>query len=193
MTYCVAMSLDAGMIFASDSRTNAGVDQVGKFSKMRIFARNGDRVIVTLSSGNLSITQNALNILDQRARAGDAQLNLWNAMSMFDVARLLGAGDHDARAGRRRSGERVEQRLGDAGRGVTDEVVAWFAARKWLGQIGFYVLFALVVTQSVQLVGVYLVFSSLIIPALGTRAHLPVSPQYIEDRLQHAFWRHVSG
>ena len=90
MTYCVAMSLDAGMIFASDSRTNAGVDQVGRFSKMRVFSREGDRVIVTLSSGNLSITQNALNILDQRARAGDSQLNVWNATSLFDVARLVG-------------------------------------------------------------------------------------------------------
>jgi putative proteasome-type protease len=90
MTYCVAMSLDAGMIFASDSRTNAGVDQVGKFSKMRVFARDGDRVLVTLSSGNLSITQNALNVLDQRARTGDAQLNLWNATSLFDIARLVG-------------------------------------------------------------------------------------------------------
>ena len=90
MTYCVAMSLDAGMIFASDSRTNAGVDQVGKFSKMRVFSRDGDRVIVTLSSGNLSITQNALNILEQRARSGDAQLNLWNALSLFDIARLVG-------------------------------------------------------------------------------------------------------
>ena len=90
MTYCVAMSLDAGMIFASDSRTNAGVDQIGKFSKMRIFSRDADRVIVTLSSGNLSITQNALNILEQRARTGDSQLHLWNAMSMFDIARLVG-------------------------------------------------------------------------------------------------------
>jgi putative proteasome-type protease len=57
---------------------------------MRVFARDGDRVIVTLSSGNLSITQNALNILDQRARTGEAQLNLWNAASMFDIARLVG-------------------------------------------------------------------------------------------------------
>jgi putative proteasome-type protease len=84
------MSLDAGMIFASDSRTNAGVDQIARFSKMRIFARDGHRVIVTLSSGNLSITQNALNTLDQRARSGDAQMHLWNASSMFDVARLIG-------------------------------------------------------------------------------------------------------
>ena len=90
MTYCVAMSLDAGMIFASDSRTNAGVDQDGKFSKMRVFAREGDRIIVTLSSGNLSMTQSALNILEQRARSGDNQQQLWNATSMFDVARLVG-------------------------------------------------------------------------------------------------------
>jgi putative proteasome-type protease len=90
MTYCVAMSLHAGMIFASDSRTNAGVDQISRFSKMRTFVKDGDRVIVTLSSGNLSITQNALNILDQRARSGDNQLNLWNATSMFDIARLIG-------------------------------------------------------------------------------------------------------
>jgi putative proteasome-type protease len=90
MTYCVAMSLQAGMIFASDSRTNAGVDQIARFSKMRSFVKDGDRVIVTLSSGNLSITQNALNILEQRARAGDNQLNLWNATSMFDIARLIG-------------------------------------------------------------------------------------------------------
>jgi len=90
MTYCVAMSLDAGMIFASDSRTNAGVDQIAKFSKMRVFACDDDRVIVTLSSGNLSISQNAVNILEQRARASESDLSLWNAPSMFDVARLLG-------------------------------------------------------------------------------------------------------
>ena len=90
MTYCVAMSLDAGMIFASDSRTNAGVDQISRFSKMRTFVRGGERVIVMLSSGNLSITQNAINILEQRGRAADGELTLWNASSMFDVARLLG-------------------------------------------------------------------------------------------------------
>jgi putative proteasome-type protease len=90
MTYCVAMSLEAGMIFAADSRTNAGVDQIGRFSKLRVFAREGDRVVVTLSSGNLSMTQNALNILEQRSRSGDTHMQLWNAPSMFDIARLVG-------------------------------------------------------------------------------------------------------
>ena len=90
MTYCVAMSLDSGMIFASDSRTNAGVDQIARFSKMRVFNRDGDRLIVMMSSGNLSLTQNAINILEQRARHPGDEPNLWNATSMFDVARLLG-------------------------------------------------------------------------------------------------------
>ena len=50
MTYCIAILLDAGTIFASDSRTNAGVDQIATFRKMRVFERAGDRVIVILSS-----------------------------------------------------------------------------------------------------------------------------------------------
>ncbi len=90
MTYCVAMSLDAGMVFASDSRTNAGVDQVSRFSKMRTFVRDGDRVIVSLSSGNLSITQNAVTVLEQRARSGEGRGNVWDATSMYDIARLFG-------------------------------------------------------------------------------------------------------
>ncbi len=98
MTYCVAMSLEAGMLFASDSRTNAGVDQIARFSKMRIIAQDGERVIVTLSSGNLSITQNALNTLEERARAGDNSLNLCNAESMFDVARLIGDSLREAKS-----------------------------------------------------------------------------------------------
>jgi len=98
MTYCVAMSLEAGMIFASDSRTNAGVDQIARFSKMRVIANDGDRIMVTLSSGNLSITQNALNMLEERARAEDNSLNLWNATSMFDVARLIGDSLREAKS-----------------------------------------------------------------------------------------------
>jgi predicted proteasome-type protease len=74
MTYCVAMALDAGMIFASDSRTNAGVDHVSRYSKMRTFVEEGSRVIVTLSSGNLSVTQNALSLLEQRIRGGDSTM-----------------------------------------------------------------------------------------------------------------------
>ncbi len=112
MTYCVAMSLDAGMLFASDSRTNAGVDQVSRFSKMRTFVAPGERVIVVLSSGNLSVTQNAINILEQRARAPDVPVTLWNATSMFEVARLLGDALRDVKA---RDGPYLAQNNIDAG------------------------------------------------------------------------------
>ncbi|MFO0207033.1 MAG: peptidase, partial [Betaproteobacteria bacterium] len=57
MTYCVAMKLDRGMVFLSDSRTNAGVDQISTFRKMTVFEHPGERLMVLLSAGNLAITQ----------------------------------------------------------------------------------------------------------------------------------------
>jgi putative proteasome-type protease len=89
MTYCVGVVLDGGMVFASDSRTNAGVDNISTYRKMSVFERPGDRVIVMMSSGNLSVTQNAINLLEQKSRDPEAQ-SLWSAQSMFEVASLLG-------------------------------------------------------------------------------------------------------
>ena len=64
MTYCVGMKLDEGMVFASDTRTHAGVDNYSKFCKMTVFERVGDRVIVLLSSGNLAGTQAVIGVLN---------------------------------------------------------------------------------------------------------------------------------
>jgi putative proteasome-type protease len=89
MTYCIGVLLDDGMIFASDSRTNAGLDNIAKFSKMTVFERRGDRVIVLLSSGNLAGTQAVIGVLNQRCAAADAAMNLWSARTMFDVAMLV--------------------------------------------------------------------------------------------------------
>jgi len=89
MTYCVALRLDSGMIFASDSRTNAGVDHIATFTKMRVYEKNDDRVIVALSSGNLAMTQGVINILDRHQRAEDTD-TIWNVDSMYDVAALVG-------------------------------------------------------------------------------------------------------
>lgn len=89
MTYCVALKLNAGLVFASDSRTNAGVDQIANFKKMRSFVHRGDRSMVILSSGNLSVTQSAIALLEQQGRRADL-LNIWNATSMYEVAGLLG-------------------------------------------------------------------------------------------------------
>lgn len=89
MTYCIGVLLDEGMTFASDSRTNAGMDSVAKFCKMTIFERRGDRVIVLLSSGNLAGTQAVISILNQRCADGDAPTNILGARTMFDVLVLV--------------------------------------------------------------------------------------------------------
>lgn len=88
MTYCVGVMLEGGLIFASDSRTHAGVDNFASFCKMTLFERAGDRVIVLLSSGNLGSTQAVINFLRQNGARSDGP-SLWNAESMFDAATLI--------------------------------------------------------------------------------------------------------
>ncbi len=88
MTYCIGIMLDTGMVFASDSRTHAGVDNYASFCKMTVFERPGDRVIILLSSGSLAGTQAVISLLKQR-NARDGVPNLWGAESMFNVAMLV--------------------------------------------------------------------------------------------------------
>ena len=90
MTYCVALRLNSGMIFASDSRTNAGVDQIATFGKMRVYEQKDERVIVVLSSGNLAMTQGTMNLLDRHAQAPEGESTIWNVGSMYDAAGLVG-------------------------------------------------------------------------------------------------------
>ena len=89
MTYCVGILLDQGMVFASDSRTNAGLDNIAKFCKMTVFERPGDRVIVLLSSGNLAGTQAVISLLKQRGKTEGELPTIWNATTLFDVAVLV--------------------------------------------------------------------------------------------------------
>ncbi|WP_067066177.1 proteasome-type protease [Roseateles chitosanitabidus] len=88
MTYCVAMRLRAGLLFASDSRTNAGVDHIATFRKMNVFEQPGDRLITLLTAGNLATTQSVVSLLRQRAK-GEGP-HLMNLTSMYDVAELVG-------------------------------------------------------------------------------------------------------
>jgi putative proteasome-type protease len=90
VTYCVAISLDSGMLFASDSRTNAGVDHIATFSKMKVFEKRDERVLVMLSSGNLAITQGVIHILDRQGHGEPGQETIWTARSMYDVAAMVG-------------------------------------------------------------------------------------------------------
>src|SRR6185295_9883018 len=90
MTYCIGVMLETGMILASDSRTNAGMDNIARFCKMTVFERRGDRVLVLLSSGNLAGTQAVIGVLNQRcAAAQNGSPTLWTARTMFDVAMLV--------------------------------------------------------------------------------------------------------
>lgn len=90
MTYCVGMLLDAGLVFLSDSRTNAGVDHINTFRKMKVFERAGERVLVLMASGNLAITQSVVNILKERMASEEAGRSLMTAPNMFEAARLVG-------------------------------------------------------------------------------------------------------
>jgi len=89
VTYCVGVLLEDGVILASDSRTNAGVDNFSKFCKMTVFERPGERVIVLLSSGSLAGTQAITTILRQRADAAGDAPTVWTAGTMFDVVTLV--------------------------------------------------------------------------------------------------------
>jgi putative proteasome-type protease len=106
MTYCVAIKLNAGLVFLSDSRTNAGLDQISTFRKMIVYEKTGDRFMVLLSAGNLSISQSVREILQTeqiQEYADQEPITIWNAKSMFDAARVLGQAvrhvyDRDAEA-----------------------------------------------------------------------------------------------
>ena len=96
MTYCVATMIDAGIVFASDSRTNAGVDNISTFRKMKTFDRPGERALVIVNSGNLAITQATINHLEQAIRR-NTEPNLMSVYSLYDVAELVGSSLREVR------------------------------------------------------------------------------------------------
>ena len=88
MTYCVGVKVDEGLVFLSDSRTNAGVDHISTFRKMLFFENPGERAIVLLSAGNLSTSQSVTGLL--RERVNSARTRLVSVRTMTDAARLVG-------------------------------------------------------------------------------------------------------
>lgn len=90
MTYCLAVKLDSGIVFASDSRTNAGVDQISIYSKMNIFCVPGQRLFVLLSAGNLATTQAVVNLIRRDLEDSAADTGLKAARYMFDAALYVG-------------------------------------------------------------------------------------------------------
>ncbi len=89
MTYCVAIAANAGLVFVSDSRTNAGADDVRTYSKMHTFDTGGDRSLVLLSAGNLATTQGVVQQL-QRDIQQCMPLNLATMPSLAEAAEYIG-------------------------------------------------------------------------------------------------------
>lgn len=91
MTYCLGILLPNGLVMASDSRSNAGVDQVALVKKLSLFEVPGQRVIAILSAGNLATTQAVVTGLREAAGSGRFGQDIYSAQSMFDVAQLVGS------------------------------------------------------------------------------------------------------
>jgi len=90
MTYCVGLLVDTGLVLLSDSRTNAGVDQINTFRKMATFQRANERVLVLMSAGNLAITQAVVNLLHEVPADPDTPARIYRAKNMFNAARVVG-------------------------------------------------------------------------------------------------------
>src|SRR2546429_8735105 len=87
MTYCLGIMTREGLVMASDSRTNAGYDQVNVCRKMHTFIHRGERVFVVLTSGSLSLTQSVVTLLRRDFEQGKG---LATAPSLYDAARVIG-------------------------------------------------------------------------------------------------------
>ncbi len=91
MTYCVGLCLDKGLVFMSDTRTNAGVDNISKYRKMFTWNVPGERTFVLLTAGNLATTQAVVSMLEERTKAPEERNpSILEVPSMFQAARLIG-------------------------------------------------------------------------------------------------------
>lgn len=89
MTYCVAIAVNDGLVFCSDSRTNAGIDQISTYSKMFRYGIDGQRQFVILSAGNLATTQAVIAQISKDIRQ-NAPLSLANVGGVLDASDYLG-------------------------------------------------------------------------------------------------------
>ena len=108
MTYCVGLRLNRGLVFAADTRTSAGSDNVAVFRKLHYWRKTGERVIVLMSAGNLAVTQSVISILnEQLVKESTPELEtLFTASSMYRVARLVGDAMREVR---KADGEALEE------------------------------------------------------------------------------------
>ena len=89
MTYCLGMLLEDGLVFAADSRTNAGVDHIATFRKLAVFERPGEQMMVLLSAGSLAISQSVVSLVGERLGARRGEDSLFKSRTMFNAARIV--------------------------------------------------------------------------------------------------------
>lgn len=99
MTYAVAFRLEGGLVFAADTRTNAGVDNIAQYKKLQLWRRPGDRVFVLMSAGNLAVSQAIVSLLNEHlAEETDEDVpTLFTAPNMYRAARVVGDAIREAR------------------------------------------------------------------------------------------------
>ncbi|MBM2574881.1 proteasome-type protease [Jannaschia sp. Os4] len=91
MTYCIGLQLDRGLVFLSDTRTNAGVDNVSTYRKTFTWEVPGERAMILMTAGNLATTQAVISLLEERNLApSEREPSLLSVPSMFQAARLVG-------------------------------------------------------------------------------------------------------
>ena len=93
MTYCVGLKLKAGLVLLSDTRTNAGVDNVARFRKMFVFEEPGERVVALMTAGNLGITQGVVTHLTQAVKQSRIDPEIESLMTCdthYRFAQLVG-------------------------------------------------------------------------------------------------------
>ncbi len=90
MTYCVGLLLDEGMVLLSDTRTNAGMDNIATFRKTYIFEEPGERVIAILTAGSLSVSQTTIARLEEAIEEPEDGNSIMEADTMLDVATIIG-------------------------------------------------------------------------------------------------------
>ena len=109
MTYCVGLRVDRGLVFMSDTRTNAGIDSISTFRKMHIWSEPGERVIVLMAAGNLATTQAVVSLLDERSKAvAERSPTLLETPSMYQTARLVGNTVKEVIANSAQDGQKAE-------------------------------------------------------------------------------------
>ena len=136
MTYCVGVKLDAGLIMMSDTRTNAGLDNISRFKKMFTWEAPGDRILIACCAGNLSITQGVLTRINAqlaKARDDDSVETILNAPTLFRAAQLFGDAMKDIQ-------ERHRQTLQSQGAGA-DATILLGGQRKG-GEMRLYLIYS---------------------------------------------------